>query len=909
MIAFLVVIILVLLGGWLALRRRIILLEQRVEDLTASRDISQLTGRVWRLEQGAPVTEATAPRVQEGPRYHPEPVPIEPVPVERFEPVPEEVLQPAEAYEPTNGERLRAWVGEQEWEALVGGNVLNKVGALVLVIGIALFLGYSFTRMTPSGRTLTAFLTSGVLLSFGLWLQRKQTYRTVSHGIIGAGWAGLYATAYAMYALPAARVIENPVIGSVLLLLVAAGMIGHSLRYRIQAVTTVAYFSAFAALAATPSTPFAVTSLLPLAVTLLYLARRFQWFGLALFGLFATYATTITRGSSGASLLSSESLFLAYWLLFEAFDLLRLQQRVTAWVTSLIFPLNAIGFLGLSFLTWSKRAPDDLWLLSAISAALYLASAVAREWVSRDRKSYEGPLTLSAFLTGLAIFGKVSGVWVGVALAVEAELLFLAGVHLNARLLRVLGYLGFAVSLGRWFVADLMPDQRSQLFEHSIRNWTPTALFHAALFHLNHFLHRRAVLFSWLATSLIALVLGAEMPQRWIGVAWLGFAALLIEFGVWKQRRELHWQAACLAALGVGAQLFLDASKRGPQDWIPVAIGLAIVYFYALRTSRLEIEESEWMVRSGGIATLLLGLVLLYKLVADEYVGVAWWVYALLLFELGLRGLPDSLRVLSYPAGLLASMAVFLGNEDHFVKLAPQPVWLSCFGASISAWLLAIRAMLSATPERVKVRAAATTLGTLFVVIGLWLVFADSAVPVTWATLALLLIVGGRRFALPDLRIESYCAAALAALHTWSVNFETSDLRLLSASLVIALLYAAEFATTRSSRARAFFSVLATLLTAGLLFHEVSGSVRTVAWGIQGVLLLGVGLPAGEKPLRLAGLALLLFCISKLFIYDLRHLETVYRILSFVALGVILLGVSAIYTRFRESIRRGFFSE
>jgi uncharacterized membrane protein len=53
---------------------------------------------------------------------------------------------------------------------------------------------------------------------------------------------------------------------------------------------------------------------------------------------------------------------------------------------------------------------------------------------------------------------------------------------------------------------------------------------------------------------------------------------------------------------------------------------------------------------------------------------------------------------------------------------------------------------------------------------------------------------------------------------------------------------------------------------------------------------------------------LLLFCISKLFVYDLRHLETVYRILSFVALGVILLGVSAIYTRFRESIRRGFFS-
>ncbi|MES1256970.1 MAG: DUF2339 domain-containing protein [Acidobacteriota bacterium] len=42
----------------------------------------------------------------------------------------------------------------------------------------------------------------------------------------------------------------------------------------------------------------------------------------------------------------------------------------------------------------------------------------------------------------------------------------------------------------------------------------------------------------------------------------------------------------------------------------------------------------------------------------------------------------------------------------------------------------------------------------------------------------------------------------------------------------------------------------------------------------------------------------------KLFVYDLRNLETLYRILSFVALGLILLAVSWIYTRFREHIRR-----
>jgi uncharacterized membrane protein len=41
-----------------------------------------------------------------------------------------------------------------------------------------------------------------------------------------------------------------------------------------------------------------------------------------------------------------------------------------------------------------------------------------------------------------------------------------------------------------------------------------------------------------------------------------------------------------------------------------------------------------------------------------------------------------------------------------------------------------------------------------------------------------------------------------------------------------------------------------------------------------------------------------------LFLYDLRNLETLYRILSFVALGLILLSVSWIYSRFREQVEK-----
>ena len=48
--------------------------------------------------------------------------------------------------------------------------------------------------------------------------------------------------------------------------------------------------------------------------------------------------------------------------------------------------------------------------------------------------------------------------------------------------------------------------------------------------------------------------------------------------------------------------------------------------------------------------------------------------------------------------------------------------------------------------------------------------------------------------------------------------------------------------------------------------------------------------------------ALFGFSILKIFIYDLSFLDTLYRIFSFLGLGVILLAVSYLYQRYRAII-------
>ena len=124
------------------------------------------------------------------------------------------------------------------------------------------------------------------------------------------------------------------------------------------------------------------------------------------------------------------------------------------------------------------------------------------------------------------------------------------------------------------------------------------------------------------------------------------------------------------------------------------------------------------------------------------------------------------------------------------------------------------------------------------------------------------------------------------------------------AAAMAACFYAAQFLSPRGGHARLYYSLLGTGVVSALLYREVSGSGRTVAWGIEGLALLASGFPLRDRVLRVSGLALLLFCILKLFLYDLSYLDTLPRIFSFIVLGLILVGVSWIYTRFREHVQR-----
>lgn len=73
----------------------------------------------------------------------------------------------------------------------------------------------------------------------------------------------------------------------------------------------------------------------------------------------------------------------------------------------------------------------------------------------------------------------------------------------------------------------------------------------------------------------------------------------------------------------------------------------------------------------------------------------------------------------------------------------------------------------------------------------------------------------------------------------------------------------------------------------------------SMIWMVYGGLLLTIGILRRSKLSRLMGLALLSLTILKVFFWDLSSLERLYRIISFIVLGAILLTVSFLYQRLR----------
>lgn len=908
-------------------------LNQRLEQ--QEQQLRHLTLRVYTLESSpaTPATQVAQPELQ--PQAQPEPPPeplpaIEPEPVFAAAALPLAVPQPeaAEATPPLPqpepapvAHRLPDRKKQADWEAVIGGSWLQALGILITVIGLALLLGLSLTTLGPAGKIAVGLAASLATLAAGVRVEKKERYRLFGRGLIGGGWAALYFTTYAMHGLDAARVIDSPTLGFLLLLIVTVGMIAHSLRYSSERLTTLAYLIAFITLHFTSLTGFAIAASIPLAASLLFISRRFHWTSMAVIGLILSYGTFALRyDPATASLAYAQAALWLYWLVFESFDwseLLNADRR--GGVINTILPLNACGLVGVSVLVCRFTQAQLGWFLTAAASA-YLADTLLRyRYQTAEARSralyqrltgsgYEPAILVASLLAAAASIQQFTEWRVAFALALNAQLIVLAGLRLGDRFLTRWGGLLFPFAVGRLLIVDAWEPGRA---------WVVVAALLAALFYLNRGLTREAPIYTYAATGLLTVLLGNQLPTAWFGKAWLLLGAIVWEAGLQIRLRELRYQGYIVATLGivVTAAIHLLGLVPHPPFW--ALLPAALVGFAGMLRARragpelLPPSEATPVIHTTAFVGTVLSGLFFWRWLPAPLIAPAWGLTSLALLEAGRLTTNSALLWNGHWMAGASFLRLFLAN----FTITTQSYGISHRLLTVTPFVALFRHLASQFAAQAPERAyslAATIVATVLLRFEL----GRSLTVAGWAALLLVLLYFGLRLHKQDLRWHAYGIAILTFVRAWATNFFIPDnllglpIRVATGLFVIAAFYAAEFLLPREADqrpdryARPAFSLLASILFGVLLFFEVSGRVLTVAWAFQGIALLAAGFTFRERSLRLSGLVLFLFCVLKLLTYDLRSLDTISRTISFLVLGLVLVGASWIYTRFRDQIQK-----
>ncbi|MXY46500.1 MAG: DUF2339 domain-containing protein, partial [Chloroflexi bacterium] len=88
-------------------------------------------------------------------------------------------------------------------------------------------------------------------------------------------------------------------------------------------------------------------------------------------------------------------------------------------------------------------------------------------------------------------------------------------------------------------------------------------------------------------------------------------------------------------------------------------------------------------------------------------------------------------------------------------------------------------------------------------------------------------------------------------------------------------------------------------------YEDAMHLTLTVLWALYAMAVIGAGIASGHSRVRLAGIGILAIPVAKLFVFDVFLLEMAYRVVAFITLGCLLLGMGLVYQRY-SLVVRGF---
>lgn len=818
----------------------------------------------------APVS-APKPIVPPAPSANPPERPYQPpvveAPPQLSEPVVARVSSPVAAPEKMTKPKQRA-----SFEEIVGTNWLPKLGVVLIVGGLVSLLVYKWSDLTPAVKLLLGFVSGGAMLGGGIFLDRQERYRLLARSLIGGGWAAIFFTTFAMYHIPATRVLSSPVADLVLMMIAAVAMVAHTLRYRSQVATGFAFLLGFVAVALNAIGPdgynVGVSSLaasVVLMAGLVAVVLRMEWYELEVLGIVATYLNhyywlrPIIEPMAGRhhpfpQFLASAVIVVLYWAVFRASYILR---RITTndqeRVSTIAALLNSFFLLGV--MKYQSVHPElAFWFLlglGAIELGLGLLPIVRRR-----RTAFVLLVTIGVTLLVAAMpfrYADQPSRW-AVLWLVEAEALFLAGVWSREIVFRRLAMLTAFAAAFRVLVTQQYsaPNNAHQAIVFGLA---------AAIFYFDtQLVPRRAEklvttrlestsmrVLAYVAAVMAFAGLWVALPDAWLAVGWAAVALLLAITGERLTSFDLGLQAhafataAFLRVLAVNLEL---PPATGHLRLITVAAVAALLYLCAGWSSMGQATARQaGRALHNSAAALLVALLISFE-APHAWIAPAWIGVALVWAMVGRRfNLPE----VSVHGSLLAVAAFFsllVWNFDltqtwHGVTLRLATILLSAAGFYLLAAFNDLPTDVETHRRRIT-RASHTSFAAILVTALLWYELQPIGIALGWMLFGLVLFEFGAVQRLLDVRLEGYAvlAASFVRMFFANLNAQPSPATYTVIPLAVAYFYVYtrldgaddNFGFERALRTGPYHAYLGTIAVVALLRSQAPTIWVTAAW-------------------------------------------------------------------------------
>ena len=342
-----------------------------------------------------------------------------------------------------------------DWDWLVGGNWLARVGIVALVIGVGFFLKLAFDNdwIGETGRVVLGIVVGLALLAGGEYWQRK--YPIWAQPLTGGGIAILYLSVFAAFALYD-LIAPIPALGFFFLVTLAAA--GLALKYESMAIAILGIVGGFITPVLLreqlPEQRLLLAYVLVLDLGVLGLAsfRNWRWFtllGLAgSLGLFWFWYDRLDPSLLLAQL-GITFIFLIFMGATTIFHVL--WRKAPGPADQSLMVVNAAAYFGISYgLLFDVHRP---WMggFTLLLSLLYVLLGYAVLVRSREHVYLSlFALGISVVFLTIAIPVQLGGPWISVAWAVEGAVLIWLSFTLRMPQLRLFGvgvFAGFAAYL------------------------------------------------------------------------------------------------------------------------------------------------------------------------------------------------------------------------------------------------------------------------------------------------------------------------------------------------------------------------------------------------------------------------------------------------------------------------------